>query len=414
MESAHPRQTVKAAVKQRPVTTRRGIMQRVFALWFDAFVYNQIWEDPRVDIKALKLDDTSRVLTISSGGCNALNYLLENPASVKAVDLNSNHIYFLNLKRAAIKHLMDHKEFFDLFGYGKSENAGEIYKRSIAQNLDKGARRFWEARTISGHLTGRSRIGYFEKGGIYEHSRNGYFLRAFHRFANLLGFKPDEVLKAQSREEQIRLYEEFTEPFFDSFLIRTVGKMPVTLFGLGIPPQQYEELKKDLDKDGTILDIYRARARKLAVGYPIDENYFAWQAFGRRYDTVNRKALPEYLKKVNFEPLKAGISKLETRVGSVTEEIRLNEYGRFNRFVFLDAQDWMDASAIEELWNLIAEKSEPGARVIFRTAGKRSPIEDALPEALLQKFDYLKKESETLFEEDRASIYGGFHLYVLK
>jgi S-adenosylmethionine-diacylglycerol 3-amino-3-carboxypropyl transferase len=74
----------------------------------------------------------------------------------------------------------------------------------------------------------------------------------------------------------------------------------------------------------------------------------------------------------------------------------------------------MDASAIEELWSLIAEKSEPGARVIFRTAGKRSPIEDALPETLLKRFDYLKKESETLFEEDRASIYGGFHLYVLK
>ena len=51
-----------------------GFLQRLFAVWFDAFVYNQIWEDPRVDLEALELDGDSRVLTISSGGCNAMNY----------------------------------------------------------------------------------------------------------------------------------------------------------------------------------------------------------------------------------------------------------------------------------------------------------------------------------------------------
>ena len=70
-------QLVLDAVKQKDASKKQSILQKLFAVWFDAFVYNQIWEDPRVDLQALKLDENSRVLTISSGGCNALNYLLE-------------------------------------------------------------------------------------------------------------------------------------------------------------------------------------------------------------------------------------------------------------------------------------------------------------------------------------------------
>lgn len=61
------------SVVTRRLFTSQGLMQRLFAFWFDAFVYNQIWEDPRVDLEALELGTDSRVLTISSGGCNALN-----------------------------------------------------------------------------------------------------------------------------------------------------------------------------------------------------------------------------------------------------------------------------------------------------------------------------------------------------
>ena len=93
------------AVKNRDLSSKQGVLQKLFAVWFDAFVYNQIWEDPRVDLEALDLDGNSRLLTISSGGCNALNYLLADPESVTAVDLNRHHIYLLDLKAAAVNNL---------------------------------------------------------------------------------------------------------------------------------------------------------------------------------------------------------------------------------------------------------------------------------------------------------------------
>ena len=406
--------TLHSAVQNENISSKQGFLQKLFAVWFDAFVYNQIWEDPRVDLQALELDSNSRVLTISSGGCNALNYLLEGPLSVTAVDLNRHHIYLLNLKLAALKYLPSYEDFFAFFGYGKGRNCGTNYLRLIARNLDKDTRNFWESNTLGGSVAYGNRISFFTNAGLYEHSRNGYFLRFFHAFARFFGGDPAKILTAQSLKEQEELYAKHIDPFFDNFIIKTLGKLPVTMFGLGIPPQQYDELKKDLSAGKTIIDIYRERVRRLACDYPIDDNYFAWQGFGRKYDTENRKAVPEYLKRENYEVLRSNADRLTTKIGSVIDEIKKSELGTYNRFVFLDAQDWMNSETMTELWSAIAEKAEAGSRIIFRTASEGSPIETNLPAELRAKFDYEKEFSESLFKQDRASIYGGFHLYELK
>jgi S-adenosylmethionine-diacylglycerol 3-amino-3-carboxypropyl transferase len=405
---------LRSAVQNDSMSSKQGVLQRLFAVWFDAFVYNQIWEDPRVDLQALQLNENSRVLTISSGGCNALNYLLANPESVTAVDLNRHHIYLLDLKVAALKHLPTHESFFAFFGAGRDSNTGIDYQKYIQANLDRNARAFWESNTFLGEVFHGDRISFFRNAGLYSHSRNGYFLGFFHWLARRLGCRVDEVLKAKSLEEQAELYDKHVDPFFNSSLITLIGKLPVTLFGLGIPPQQYDELTKDLEHDRTIIDVYRDRVRRLACDFPMDENYFAWQAFARKYDTENRCAIPDYLKQENFARLRRNAGRLITKIGSATDEIRNNPKGAFNRFVLLDAQDWMDTEAIADLWSAILEKAEPGSRIIFRTAGSASPIETKLPDELRARFVYEKELSQNLFKQDRSSIYGGFHLYVVR
>jgi S-adenosylmethionine-diacylglycerol 3-amino-3-carboxypropyl transferase len=405
--------TLRLAIQRESVATKQGLLQRLFAFWFDAFVYNQIWEDPRVDLEALQIGENSRILTISSGGCNALNYVLANPRSITAVDLNRHHVYLLNLKLAALKHLPDYDAFFAFFGEGKKSNAVELFSTYIARHLDAGTREYWESNAMSGRLNGNGRISLFEHGGLYDNSRNGRFLKFFHKFAGLIGCDPPKVLTARSVPEQIDIYSQHIDPFFENFLFKLIGKLPVTMFGLGIPPQQYEELKKELN-GGTIIDIYRDRVRRLACDFPVNENYFAWQAFARKYDVENRLAVPEYLKAENYERLKHAAEAIRTRIGSVTEEILRNPPGTFNRFVFLDAQDWMDVNAIVDLWAAIEARAELGSRIIFRTAGSRSPVEPVLPEKLRAKFIYEKDLSLELFEKDRSSIYGGFHVYRLE
>jgi Protein of unknown function (DUF3419) len=76
------------------------IWDRIFAAWFRRFVYTQIWEDPEADLAALQLPLGSTIVTMSSGGCNALSYLAAQPAQVYAVDLDDAHLALLKLKLA--------------------------------------------------------------------------------------------------------------------------------------------------------------------------------------------------------------------------------------------------------------------------------------------------------------------------
>ena len=104
------------AAHQAGAATPRGMLERLFTLMFQGFVYNQIWEDPSVDLDALKLQPHHKIVTIASGGCNVLNYLTAAPAQVIALDLNPHHVALTRLKLAALEHLPDHKSFFRFFG----------------------------------------------------------------------------------------------------------------------------------------------------------------------------------------------------------------------------------------------------------------------------------------------------------
>src|SRR5665811_2189433 len=100
------------AAHQERATTKRGALERLFTLMFQGFVYNQIWEDPVVDLQALALKREHRLITIASGGCNVLNYLAADPARIVAVDLNPNHIALTKLKLSALANLPSHDDFF--------------------------------------------------------------------------------------------------------------------------------------------------------------------------------------------------------------------------------------------------------------------------------------------------------------
>jgi S-adenosylmethionine-diacylglycerol 3-amino-3-carboxypropyl transferase len=85
-------QRLHQAVHRHNPTSRQGIQERLFTLTFSGLVYPQIWEDPVVDLAALKLQRGEELIAIASGGCNVLSYLAAAPISITAVDLNPAHV----------------------------------------------------------------------------------------------------------------------------------------------------------------------------------------------------------------------------------------------------------------------------------------------------------------------------------
>ncbi len=82
-----------------------------------------------------------------------------------------------------------------------------------------------------------------------------------------------------------------------------------------------------------------------------------------------------------------------------------------DRYVLLDAQDWMDDDTLNALWREITRTARPGARVIFRTAGEKTILPGRVNPPLLESWTYQAERSAELFSRDRSAIYGGFHLY---
>ena len=161
-------------------------------------------------------------------------------------------------------------------------------------------------------------------------------------------------------------------------------------------------------------DLLKERARKLACDFPLETNYFAWQAFNRSYDVKHRKAIPMYLMNEYFDDLKQSINRVNISHLSMTERLKNLPDNSLNTYLFLDAQDWMNAEQLRELWQQINRTAMTGARVVFRTAGETSPLEDKLPEETLNKWSTNASVNQYLTQKDRSAIYGSVHLYELK
>jgi S-adenosylmethionine-diacylglycerol 3-amino-3-carboxypropyl transferase len=398
---------LKAAVHRSKPFTRSGLLERLFTLAFERLVYPQIWEDPVVDMKALDIGSGHQVIAIASGGCNVLSYLTADPAGVTAVDLNGAHVALGRLKICAAQNLPDYDSFFRFFGRADAHANVAAYDRRLRAKLDPAARAYWDKRTAFG----RRRINLFAR-NFYRHGVLGRFLGAGHALARLHGFDPSIVLKARTLDEQRALYERRLAPIFDKPLIRWMMKQPASLYGLGIPPAQYRALAAD-SPDG-IGAVLSTRLERLACGFDIADNYFAWQAFGRRYAPGPNPALPPYLKRENFEAVRSRSSRVRYVQRSFTAILRDSPPASFDRYALLDAQDWMNDAELTALWTEIARTARPGARVIFRTAAAERLLPGRVPDEVLGAWRYEEEISAALSRQDRSSIYGAFHLYTLK
>ena len=116
----------------------------------------------------------------------------------------------------------------------------------------------------------------------------------------------------------------------------------------------------------------------------------------------------------NFEILRDRADRVRYVQRSFTETLRDAPAASFDRYVLLDAQDWMNDADLTALWTEIARTARPGARVIFRTAADERLLPGRVPDDMLGRVALRGGAKPSFGPQDRSSIYGAFHLYVLK
>jgi S-adenosylmethionine-diacylglycerol 3-amino-3-carboxypropyl transferase len=371
-------------------------------------VYNSCWEDPRLDRAVMQLGPRDRVLTIASAGCNALDYLLDEPARVDAVDINPHQIALLELKRAAIRAL-DFEEFFQLFGRGRWNGITAAYSCRLRSQLSPFARRFWD-RAI--HWFASTAPTSF------------YFRGTAGRLAQMVNWHIDRmasvrdlcsaILDSQTLEEQRYLYLQLKDLFWSQPLRWTLRHGAMLALG-GVPLSQ-RRLLEDMAPGGILPFLDRVLETVFGC-LPLADNYF-WRVYLN--GEYSPECCPEYLKPNNFERLKAGaIERLHLHPVAIADFLRQTD-SQFSHFVLLDHMDWLAQEhprALVSEWQEILAKAAPHARILWRSAGDRTDFVDKLVLSakgqrlrLGELLSYEQELAADLHRLDRVHTYGSFHI----
>ncbi len=394
---------LRAAVHQNKALSREGILERSFARLFRGLVYAQIWEDPVVDMTALRIQPTDHIVCIASGGCNMMSYLTAAPAGITVVDLSPAHVALSKLKLAAAQHLPNQAAFYGFFAEADRPQNPSLYRDHIAPHLDAASRNYWEGRSVT-----RRRISWFAR-GFYRFGVLGRYITATHLVSRLgrVDFRP--FLASQTLAQQQTFFDTQVAPLFEMRLVKFLARRRASLFGLGIPPAQYDKLAADAD--GNVLAVLRERVRKLMCDFPVQENYFAWAAFNRGYQRTTGASVPPYLEACHFDTLRQNADRVTVLNQSLTDVLAKTPSASRDAYVLLDAQDWMTDAQLNALWAQITRTAAPGARVVFRTGGAPDILPGRVSADTLDQWSYDAQVSAAGLAADRSAIYGGFHVY---
>lgn len=363
----------------------------------NSLIYNACWEDPRIDREWMAIDGESKIVMITSAGCNALDYLLDGPAEIHAVDMNHRQNALLELKCAMIRdgHFED---LFQLFGIGSHEDYDAVYQR-IRALLSPAARSHWDRNMSS-----------FSPGGIRQ---SFYFRGAAGTAAWLLGkvlFSPNtparmfamRMLNARTMEEQREAYRQMEALIWGGFASWLVRQNTVMTL-LGVPRPQIRLIKES--HPGGLTAFVKDKLRHVMAELPACENYF-WRVYVT--GSYTRECCPNYLREENLSLLASRIDRVRPHTTTVANFLRQHP-GIYTHYVLLDHQDWLawhDPAALNEEWALILANSRPGTKILMRSAGVDLSF---VPAGARSRLRFHEARATALHATDRVGTYGSTH-----
>ncbi|MCB9305407.1 MAG: BtaA family protein [Lewinellaceae bacterium] len=374
-----------------------NINEKVFKqIHGNSLVYNACWEDPRCDRNLLNINDKSRIVMLTSAGCNALDYLLDDPAEVHCVDINPRQNALLHLKTSLLE-AGDHSDLFDFFGKGVSQQAADIFQERLRMYMpEEYSVLYWERN-----------MGFFNGKGLrksfYWHGSSGtvaWIIRQWIMSRPEAARLTYKLFESKTIAEQEHWYDRL-EPLFLNRFVQWLVRQHLIQSMLGVPKSQ-QYLAATLFPDG-LAGYIRQCLRHVFTRLPLTDNYF-WKLYFFGHYTP--ECCPNYLKPEHFDVLRERCRRIDTYTGTLIDFLR-NNPGSYTHFILLDHQDWLAARrrpALDEEWKLILENAAPGARVLFRTAAFHP---DFLPGFVQQNVRFDSAAAARSQASDRVGTYAG-------
>jgi S-adenosylmethionine-diacylglycerol 3-amino-3-carboxypropyl transferase len=380
---------------------KAGIDRKVFQLVHEnTLIYNTCWEDPACDRAMMQLNRDSSVVMLTSAGCNALDYALDHPAAIHAIDMNPRQNALLELKLAGIKAL-EFEDFFQLFGEGFHANYRSLYTH-LKEALPSEHRSFWDKKF-------RHFFGPGVRKSFYTHGATGTFAWLITRFLKAypaLNRAVHHLLQAPDLATQQKYYQQL-EPMLFNRLMKWTMNQHLVMCLLGVPESQQDLLKQEY-QDG-VVGFIQEKLRQIFFEHHLKTNYF-WSLYLR--GAYSRENCPNYLKQPYFNALKAGTN-ISTHTQTISEFLT-DHPGAYTHFVLLDHQDWLAhhaPEALEEEWRLILKNAAPGAKILLRSAASKVWF---IPSFAKERMVIHEELAQFWHQKDRVGTYGCTYFAILQ
>ena len=366
---------------------------RLESMVFHGIVFNMSWEDPEMDRQAFNLTPDDTVISISSAGCNPLNFLCQSPKRLISIDGNPAQNAILELKLAAIRTL-DHATFFDIFAARKPSAVLRVYRSRLRPHLSARSRAFWDKNL------------WMAARGLYNFGRMGLFCRILRRYLAILGLsqqRMDEFFELKSLDEQAQWYARYGAPrVWGPWSRRFVMFRPM-LYLCGVHPEQYRLVNGRHD----MYEYVKERVDYAMTKVPAYDNYFLSQALTGKF-RGNR--VPPYLLEENFETLRNNLDRVLVVNGWLGPFLDTQPAGSINKFNLLDIFDWMQPQVMEATLQSVLRAAAPGATLIYRSGSYQLDP----PASVLKRVERNDELAARLFATDRSTTYGSFYILKVK
>jgi S-adenosylmethionine-diacylglycerol 3-amino-3-carboxypropyl transferase len=354
-------------------------------------LFGMSWEDPSSDRRALAIEHGNTVTTISSGGCNTLTLLLDNPAKIYAVDINASQSYLLELKIAAVRHL-EYEELLAFLGLEPSENRIRVFE-SLAGDLTKGALAYWTSKADA------------VQHGVVHTGRYECFIAKFIRFLGVVQGKSriENFFRCESIEDQSAYFEKV----WNTFQWRLLFKLAFNKRMLATRGLTADYFKFD-DGSSSFAESFFRRSRHAMCEIPIATNYFLAQYLRGRYWSGD--AVPDYLRKKNLSIVRERLNRIEVITCDAQGWFGKQPDSSIDAFSLSNICELMSHDETGRLFSEVARTARIGARICFRNL----IVPRGVPEELSAKIELQEELSTELLAHDRSFVYSRVHGYVVR
>ena len=347
-------------------------------------LYAQCWEDPAIDREALQIGPGDVVFSITSGGCNVLAFLVDDPGRVIALDVNPHQNYLLDLKMAAFATL-DHAEVLALLGVTPSDRRRALYA-ALRSRLRADSRRYWDAHSRA------------VEGGVIHSGRYERYLGLLRRwFGVLMGRSlAAAVFAAPSARERTALFRRRWDNrrwrvFTGALLSRRVM---TRLFD----PAFFAQLEESF----SFGERFRARVERAVLELPVERNpYLSYVLLGR---FPSPQHLPLYLRPEHFEAIRRRVDRIELVTGACDEYFGTLPSDAISKFNFTNVFEWMPARTFEVLLRETVRVARPGAVMTYRNL----LVPRARPDSLAPWIRPDRALAASLHARDLSFVYGAY------